>query len=153
MNVNFKLLPEAVASVRPADKHETLACVAQTFANVYGVDEFETLDGLEERENLGSTGFGRGVAIPHTRSTHVNRPTVVLLRLETPVDFDAADGMPVDIVFGMLSPEKAGVTHLHALAAISRLVRDDATHTALSETSDPEALFALLSNKLERDAA
>ena len=153
MDVNFKLLPEAVASVRPTDKQEALICVAQTFADVYGMDQFETLDGLEERENLGSTGFGRSVAIPHTRSTQVNRPTVVLLRLETPVDFDAADGMPVDIVFGMLSPEKAGVTHLHALAAISRLVRDDATHTVLSETSDPEALFALLSNKLERDAA
>jgi len=153
MNVNFNLLPEAVASVRPVDKHETLACVAQTFANVYGVDEFATLDGLQERENLGSTGFGRGVAIPHARSIQVIRPTVVLLRLEAPVDFNAADGMPVDIVFGMLSPEKAGVTHLHALATISRIVRDDAIHIALSETSDPEVLFALLTNKLERDAA
>ena len=153
MNVNFKLLPEAVASVRPKDKFEALECVARTFAEVYGVDAHDTLDGLEEREHLGSTGFGRGVAIPHTRSTQINRPTVVLLRLEEPVDFAAADGMPVDIIFGMLSPENAGVTHLHALASISRLVRDDAIHHSLSETSDPEALFAVLSNRLERDAA
>lgn len=153
MDVNFKLLPEAVACVRPTNKHETLECVARTFASVYGVNVDAALEGLEERENLGSTGFGRGVAIPHARSNEVNRPTVVLLRLENPVDFAAADGMPVDIVFGMLSPEQAGVTHLHALAAISRLVRDDAIHQSLSETSDPEALFALLSNQLERDAA
>jgi PTS system nitrogen regulatory IIA component len=153
MNVNFKLLPEAVASVRPASKQEALECVAQTFADVYGIDRDEVIEGLEEREHLGSTGFGGGVAIPHARSTLVRRPTTVLLRLEAPVDFDAADRMPVTIVFGLLSPENAGATHLHALAAISRFVRDEATHQALSETSDPEALYSLLSNQLELDAA
>ncbi|NVE95395.1 PTS sugar transporter subunit IIA [Altererythrobacter lutimaris] len=153
MNVNFQLLPQAVASANPQSKQDVLERVAALAAQVYGIDEAAVLDGLEERENLGSTGFGRGVAIPHTRSNAINRPIVVLLRLESPVEFDAADAMPVDLVFGLISPEKAGATHLHALAAISRLVRDDAMHDALNEASDTEALYALLSNQLERDAA
>ncbi len=153
MNVNFKLLPEAVATGRLESKAEVLNRLAQIFADVYGIDAASALEGLEERETLGSTGFGRGVAIPHTRSNDVNRPVVVLLRLEHPVEFDAADGMPVDIVFGMLSPENAGATHLHALAAISRLVRDDTMHDKLIDAQDPQALYALLSNELDSDAA
>ena len=153
MSVSFKLLPEAASTARLANKGEVLARVAKLFASVYGVDEHLSLEGLEEREALGSTGFGRGVAIPHARSSEVNRPSVVLLRLEKPVEFDAADGMPVDLVFGMLSPENAGATHLHALAALSRMVRDDSTHQALSDAPDSEALFALVSNQFERDAA
>ena len=153
MNVNFQLLPQAVASANPLSKQDVLERIAALAARVYGIDESAVLDGLEERERLGSTGFGRGVAIPHTRSDEINRPVVALLRLESPVEFDAADGMPVDLVFGLVSPERAGATHLHALAAISRLVRDDAIHDALNEASDPEALYALLSNQLERDAA
>lgn len=153
MNVNFQLLPQAVASANPQTKQEVLERVAALAAAVYAVDEAAVLDGLEERERLGSTGFGRGVAIPHTRTEEINRPIVVLLRLESPVEFDAADGMPVDLVFGLVSPERAGATHLHALAAISRLVRDDAMHEALNEAPDNEALFALLSNQFERDVA
>ncbi|WP_394730263.1 PTS sugar transporter subunit IIA [Altererythrobacter sp. GH1-8] len=153
MSVNFQLLPQAVASANPQSKQEALERVAALAARVYDIDEAAVLDGLEERERLGSTGFGRGVAIPHTRSDAIKRPIVVLLRLESPVEFDAADGMPVDLVFGLVSPERSGATHLHALAAISRLVRDDAMHEALNEATSPEALYALLSNQLERDAA
>lgn len=153
MSVNFKLLPEAVATAKLESKAEVLERIAQMFGVVYGLDADTTLEGLEDREALGSTGFGRGVAIPHARSAEVNRPVVVLLRLEHSVDFRAADGMPVDLVFGLISPEKAGATHLHALAAISRLVRDDAMHELLIEAQDPQALYALLSNQLDRDAA
>lgn len=153
MTVCFKLLPEAVASACLDSKQQVLERVAQLFEAHYAIDSASVLDGLEEREALGSTGFGRGVAMPHARSKEVNRPTVVALRLEHPVEFQSADGMPVDLVFGMLSPENAGATHLHALAALSRLVRDDDMHQALSDAPDNEALFALLSNQLERDAA
>ncbi len=153
MNVNFKLLPEAAVTTRLASKQAVLEQAAQVFAEVYGLDASIALEGLLERERLGSTGFGRGVAIPHARAAGINRPIVVLLQLETPVDFDAADGMPVDLVFAMLSPENAGAAHLHALAAISRLVRDDAMHAALSQAPDSEALYAQLSNRLYQDAA
>ena len=153
MTLNFNLLPEAVATARPANKAEVLEQLAGIFASVYGVDAASALEALEEREALGSTGFGRGVAIPHARSGEVKRPIVALLRLENAVDFAAADGMRVDLVFGMLSPENAGATHLHALAALSRLVRDEAMHEALSEAPDCEALYALVANQLERNAA
>lgn len=153
MNVNFKMLPEAVATVHLETKQDVLARIADMFASVYGLDPTKSLDGLEERERLGSTGFGRGVAIPHARYDGISRPAVVALRLEAPVEFNAADAMPVDLVFGLLSPEHAGATHLHALAALSRLVRDENMHQALIDAPDNEALYALLSNQLERDAA
>lgn len=153
MNVNFKLTPEAIASIHLRTKHDVLQHVAALFRRAYGIEPHSALAALEEREKLGSTGFGRAIAIPHARLAEVRRPVAVLLRLETPVDFKAADGMPVDLVFGLLSPENAGATHLHALAAISRLVRDDRGHQAFTEAPDEEALFALLSNQFERDAA
>ncbi|KUO51919.1 MAG: transcriptional regulator [Sphingomonadales bacterium BRH_c42] len=153
MNVNFNIVPEAVATARLSSRQDVLAYIARMFGGAYGLDPATVLDRLEERERLGSTGFGRGVAIPHARCGAINRPAVVLLRLQEPVEFAAADGMPVDLVFGLLSPENAGATHLHALAALSRLVRDETMHQALIDAQDAEALYALLSNQLERDAA
>jgi PTS system nitrogen regulatory IIA component len=76
-----------------------------------------------------------------------------LLRLKEPVDFAAADGLPVELVFGLLSPENAGVTHLHALAAVSRIVREERTHDALMEATNAETLYALLANATDRSAA
>jgi len=102
---------------------------------------------------LGSTGFGRGVAIPHARIPGLQRPVAVFLRLDVPVDFNAADGLPVDVVFGLLSPEAAGATHLQALASISRLMRDDAMHQAIARAPGAEAIYGLLSNVVDRDAA
>ena len=93
------------------------------------------------------------MAIPHARIPELGRPVAVFLRLSTPVAFDAADGMPVDLVFGLLSPEAAGAAHLHALAAISRMMRDEKLHAALGEASGAEALYALLANGIDRDAA
>ncbi|MBO6609406.1 PTS sugar transporter subunit IIA [Altererythrobacter sp.] len=153
MNANFQLLPAAVATDCLASKELVLQRVGALFADCYNADASDVLDGLEEREKLGSTGFGNGVAIPHARSPLVNRPVAVLLRLESPVDFAAADGMPVDLIFGLLSPDDAGAGHLHALAAISRLARDDNMRDALIEAPDTEAMYALLSSRLERDAA
>lgn len=153
MNIRFKLVPEAVSSERVDSKDAILKRLAQRFAEVYDLDEALVLDGLEEREKLGSTGFGRGVAMPHARIEGINRPIAALMRLEDPVEYEAADGMPVDLVFGLLSPANAGAMHLQALAAISRLVRDEETHRTLTEAPDGETLFALLTNATERDAA
>jgi PTS system nitrogen regulatory IIA component len=153
MDVNFRLRPEAIDIVSASNKAQILETVADRFAAVYGVDRTEVLESLEEREALGSTGFGRGVAIPHARSESVNRPVAVLLKLEHAADFGSADGMDVDLVFGLLSPVNAGVGHLHALAAISRLVRDEATHQALTEAQSAEAIYAHLSNASDRDVA
>ena len=149
----FTLLPEAVGTIRAESKPAILGLLADRFARVYGLDRAIVLAGIEQREKLGSTGFGRGVAIPHARIAGVTRPVAALLRLDQPVDFDAADGGAVDMVFGLLSPEHAGTSHLHALAAISRLMRDERMHAALAQAPDAEALYGLLCNVIDRDAA
>ena len=153
MSALFTLLPEAVGTIGANDKTAILQQLAQRFAGVYGLDPHAVLERIEERERLGSTGFGRGVAIPHARIEGLARPVAVFFRLEAPVGFDAADGMPVDLVFGLLSPEQAGAAHLHALAAISRMMRDERMHHSLSEAPGAEALYGLLSNVIDRDAA
>ena len=153
MTALFTLLPDAVCTVSADRKSAILDQLAQRFAGVYGLDPVLVLDRIEEREKLGSTGFGRGVAIPHARLPGLNRPVAAFLRLDHAVSFDAADGLPVDLVFGLLSPEQAGAAHLHALAAISRMMRDERMHVALSEAPGAEALYALLANVLDRDAA
>ena len=153
MNTLYSLLPDAVATIDADSKQAILEALAERFARVYELDAVEVLERIEEREKLGSTGFGRGVAIPHARVPGLKRPVAAFLRLDNPVEFDAADGMPVDLVFGLLSPENAGVSHLQALAAISRMVREEAVHAALTEAEDKEALYALLANVIDRDAA
>lgn len=153
MNVIFKLLPEAVWIDSPADKPAILAALAACFAKVYALDKSLVLEGLEEREALGSTGFGRGVAMPHARIEGLSRPVAALLKLGKSVDFGSADRMPVDLAIGLLSPVNAGATHLHALAALSRMVRDEDMHRALVEATDTETLYAVLTNASDRDAA
>lgn len=153
MTALFTLLPEAVATVRADSKAAILEVLSAGFAAVYALDQATVLERITERESLGSTGFGRGVAIPHARIGGLARPVAAFLRLEAPVAFDAADGMPVDLVFGLLSPEQAGAGHLHALAAISRMMRVEAMHAALSQAPSDEALYGLLSNVIDRDAA
>ncbi len=153
MTALFTLLPEAVGTIAADTKQSILDRLTERFAGVYGLDPVLVLERLEEREKLGSTGFGRGVAIPHARISDLGRPVAVFLRLDSPVAFDAADGMPVDMVFGLLSPEAAGAAHLHALAAISRMMRDDKLHAALGEATNAEALYALLAHGIDRDAA
>ena len=153
MNPHFLFEPDAVEIVSAKSKQSILELLARRFAASYGLDAGEVLERLQERESLGSTGFGRGVAIPHARVEGLRRPVAALLKLQEPVEFAAADGMPVDLVFGLVSPEQSGVGHLHALAAISRLVRDEATHRMLLEASGPEALIASLTNAGDRDVA
>jgi len=153
MDVNITIVPEAVALARPESSQQILTQLSGLFADVYGLDAEDILEGLEQREALGSTGFGRGAAIPHCRSSGVKRPTMAVLKLEQPVDFKSADAMPVSLVFGLVSPENAGATHLHALAAISRLLRDEPMLNALGDAPDAEAVFSVLTNQFLRDAA
>ncbi len=153
MSPLYSIRPESVAIIDEADKPEILERLSQIFAQSWNLDAGQVLEQLEERERLGSTGFGRGVAIPHARIAGLSRPVAALIKLRQPADFAAADGLPVDIVFGLLSPENSGATHLHALAAISRLMRDERVHDALSEAPDEEAIYGLLTNAADRYAA
>ena len=153
MSALFILMPEAVAMADGGDKAAILSRLADLFATVYELDRTLVLARITEREQLGSTGFGRNVAIPHARIPGLTRPVAAVIRLGIPVEFEAADGMPVDLVIGLLSPDGAGATHLHALAAISRMMRDERMHAALIGAPSPEALYSLLSNVIDRDAA
>ena len=152
-NSSFTMKPEAVAFVAADSKSDILAQLAGVFAGAYELDAAVVEEALLEREALGSTGFGRAAAIPHARIEGLMRPVAALMKLDHPVDFDAADGMPVDLIVGLLSPVDCGVTHLHALAALSRSIRDEAVHAKLLEAEDRDALFALLTNVADRDAA
>jgi PTS system nitrogen regulatory IIA component len=153
MDLQFSMKPDSVAIIDAGDKQEILECLSSVFARTWGLDADLVLEYLDEREKLGSTGFGRGVAIPHARIPGISRPVAALLKLNHPADFQSADGLPVDLVFGLLSPENSGVGHLHALAAISRLVRDEDIHEALSDAPDEEAIYGLLTNVSDRNVA
>lgn len=153
MSTDFALKPEAVAIRSAGSKDEILQIVAQLFAGAWDLDQALVLEHLEEREALGSTGFGRGVAIPHARIAGIRRPILSIVKLQRPVDFNSADGLPVDLVIGLLSPENCGAAHLHVLAAVSRLVRDERMHDSLIDAPDAEALYSLIANVTDRDAA
>ncbi len=153
MDSLYAIKPDSVAVVEAADKQAILEKLSAIFAQSWKLDESRVLEYLEEREKLGSTGFGRGVAIPHARIPGIQRPVAALIKLRQPVAFNAADGLPVELVFGLLSPENSGAGHLHALAAISRLVRDEAIREALIDAPDAEAIYGLLTNATDRDVA
>lgn len=147
------LSPQAIAFAHLDTKPAVLTYTAQLFSQAYGLDTAAVLESLEAREALGSTGFGRGVAIPHCRSNDISRSSLAVIRLEAPIDFGAADARPVTLICGLVSPENSGAAHLHALAAISRLTRDTATLQLLAEAPNTAAVYALLTNQFIRAAA
>ena len=111
---------------------------------VYGLDQQETIDALQERESLGPTGVGYGVALPHARLEGLDSIVGVFIRLDRPLDFDAVDRQPVDLVFALFAPKDSGVEHLKALALVSRTMRDAATCAKLRANNDPATLYAVL---------
>ena len=108
---------------------------------------------MAERERLGSTGIGKGVAVPHGKLPELTRLWGMFARLERPVLFEAVDDQPVDLVFMLLAPAEAGAEHLRALARVSRLLRDEAICQKLRGTDSPDALYALLADRTETSPA
>ena len=137
--------PEAVvASLKVKNKKQLLAEMSARAAPMAGLPEREIFDVLLQRERLGSTGLGNGVAIPHGKLAGLKRIVGMFAHLAEPIDFESVDGQLVDIVFLLLAPEGAGADHLKALARISRLLRDDAAVKKLRASEDAAALYALL---------
>jgi len=134
------------------NKRSLLQQLANLAGQRLGVDSPAILASLTEREQLGSTGFGQGVAIPHGKIEGLNRIYGMFSRLAEPIDFKAIDGKPVDLVFLLLSPPDAGAEHLKALAAISRVTRDAATLERLRGARSRDALAAVLMGADEREA-
>jgi PTS system nitrogen regulatory IIA component len=118
--------------------------VAQRAAKLTGLDERAILDTLLQRERLGSTGIGRGIAIPHGRVQGLQRIVSVFARLEDPIEFEALDDEPVDLIFLLLAPEHAGADHLKALARISRVLREPASIDRLRASRDRATIYSVL---------
>ena len=135
------------------NKRQLVNQLAQIAGARLSFDPVSIADSLGERERLGSTGFGGGVAIPHGKLAGLDRVYALAVRLSTPIDYKAIDGAKVDLVFLLLSPPDAGAEHLKALAAISRLVRHAATVEKLRGARSRDALAAVLLGVDERDAA
>ena len=135
------------------NKRALLNQMAQIAGQRLGIDPARIADAIAERERIGSTGFGGGVALPHGKLAQVNRVFGYVARLAQPVDYRAIDGEKVDLVFMLLSPPDAGAEHSKALAAVSRLVRHGPTIEKLRGARSRDALAAVLVGADERDAA
>lgn len=134
-------------------KGDVLRAVAERAAVVTGRPADEIFATLDKREQLGSTGLGNGVAVPHGKLAGLQGVTAVFLRLTKPVDFESVDDQPVDIVMMLLAPVGAGADHLKALARVARILRTDSVLDALRQTPDPARLYAILTRPLETTKA
>ena len=134
-----------IAQLRTTSKKQVLQELARRAATMTGIADRRIYEALSERERLGTTGIGAGVAIPHCRLPELTRLYGMFARLERPVPFEAIDDQPVDLVFLLLAPTEAGAEHLKALARVSRLLRDRAMCEKLRGANNADALYALLS--------
>lgn len=134
-------------------KREVLAELARHAARLTGQDATTVFEALSDREALGSTGLGNGIAIPHGKFSGLRGVTAVFARLDEPVDFDAVDDQPVDLVMVLLAPLGAGADHLKALARVARVLRTESVVEQLRHTMDPAKLHAALTQPLESHQA
>ncbi|MGE0503752.1 MAG: PTS IIA-like nitrogen regulatory protein PtsN [Rhizobiaceae bacterium] len=145
------------SSIMPAlkanSKKQLLQLLAEKAASITGIPEREVFDTILQRERLGSTGVGNGIAIPHGKLAGAKRIAGVFARMETPVDFESLDDQPVDLVFLLLAPEGAGADHLKALSRIARVLRDQDRIAKVRATRDATAIHALLSDTPASHAA
>ena len=154
MEIYDLLHPEAVKVVAAASsKKRVLHDMAQLAGYCYDMRAEVLLDALLEREKLGPTGVGHGVALPHARSIDVDRVCGAFILLESPVDFGSVDKLPVDVIFGLFAPENAGVDHLKALAIVSRTLRDSSICAKLRANPDQQTLFTILTENQKIQAA
>lgn len=134
-------------------KRQVLKELSQQAAAMLGLDQQRLLDALMERERLGTTGIGHGIAIPHARLADLNRLVGLFARLEAPVDFESLDDEPSDLIFLLLAPDSADADSLKALARISRVLRDPTLRQRLRQERDREAVYRMLTQKPECHAA
>ncbi|MDJ0981979.1 MAG: PTS IIA-like nitrogen regulatory protein PtsN [Kiloniellales bacterium] len=144
---------EIVPSLRVSSKKQALQELSKRAAELTGQPERAIFEVLIQRERLGTTGVGQGIAIPHGKLPELDRLYALFARLETPIDFDAIDEQPVDLICLLLAPETAGADHLKALAQVSRLLRNKAICEKIRGSDGPDAIYALLSEPTASHAA
>ncbi len=154
MELSNILTPGSVRVIgQVSSKKRLFQQLGEIIASSYGLDATAAVAALQSRESLGPTGVGHGVALPHARIAGLTGVVGAFLRVEKPLDFDAVDRQPVDLVFTLFAPLDSGVEHLKALALVSRTMRDGAVCTKLRANSDPATLHALLTNTASNQAA
>ncbi|MEL6570564.1 MAG: PTS sugar transporter subunit IIA [Pseudomonadota bacterium] len=145
MQISDILKPEAVKTLGACtSKKRLFHDLGDIAVSAYGLDAGTVIDALAEREALGPTGVGHGIALPHARLGELESVCGMFLRIEKPIDFDSVDRQPVDLVFALLAPENAGVDHLKALALVSRTMRDADMQAKLRANADPATLHTIL---------
>lgn len=142
-----------IPSLHATSKKQALQELAKRAAEISGMHERAIFDVLLERERLGTTGVGNGIAIPHGKLPNLDRLYGLFAKMDKPIDFDAIDEQPVDLIFLLLAPEAAGADHLKALARVSRLLRDKTGCEKLRGTDSAEALYAILTESAASHAA
>jgi PTS system nitrogen regulatory IIA component len=148
------LSPDAVVpALRANSKKQVLQELSAHAAKLTGLDERTVFEALLQRERLGSTGIGDGLAIPHGKLPNLDRLFGLVARLDKPIDFEALDGQPVDILFLLLAPEGAGADHLKALARVARVLREPGTLERIRATRDAAALYAVMTGSMTPRAA
>ncbi len=148
MEITDLLAPEAVvAALKVQSKKQLLQDLAERAAQLTRLPERRIFEILIQRERLGTTGMGQGIAIPHGRIEGLPQITGLFAKLDPPIAYEAVDDQPVDLVFLLLAPEEAGADHLKALARVSRLLRDQTVCERLRAATDPEVIYALLTEK------
>ena len=154
MDVTDLVQPKAIIpSLKASSKKQVLQELARKASEVSGVDQLEIFDVLLERERLGTTGVGHGIAIPHGKLPNLERIYGVFARMDQPIAFDSIDDEPVDLIFLLLAPEGAGADHLKALARVSRLLRDRSVCTKLRGCESADAIYALFGEAAASHAA
>ncbi|MCL4128616.1 UNVERIFIED_CONTAM: hypothetical protein GTU68_014631 [Idotea baltica] len=119
----------------------------------FGLDQSKVVEALLDREGLGPTGVGHGVALPHARLPDVNHVCGLFIRIKKPLDFDSVDRQPVDLAFALFAPENAGVEHLKALALVSRTLRDESICAKLRANEDTSTIYTILTEASAAQAA
>lgn len=148
------LSPDAVVpALRANSKKQVLQELSAQAAKLTGLDERTVFEALLQRERLGSTGIGEGLAIPHGKLPNLDRLFGLVARLEKPIDFEALDGQPVDVLFLLLAPEGAGADHLKALARVARVLREPGILERIRATRDADALYAVMTGSTKPRAA
>jgi len=154
MDLTSLLRSDAVRTVgATSSKKRLFQELGEIAASVHGLVANDVAGALQERESLGPTGVGQGIALPHARLENLDKVVGLFIRLEKPVEFNAVDRQPVDLIFGLLAPQDAGVDHLKALAVVSRTMRDGALCGKLRANSDPATLHTLLTEAPSVQAA
>jgi PTS system nitrogen regulatory IIA component len=145
MDLSKLLIPGAVRVLgQLTSKKRLFQELGEVTFQAYGLSSAIVVDGLQERESLGPTGVGNGIALPHARLEEIDKIFGVFIRLEKPLDYESVDRQPVDLVFGLFAPKDSGVEHLKALAQVSRTMRDPGICAKLRANADPDKLYAIL---------